>query len=102
MSQESGHPGALAARVLYSCAQHHVAAALTMDRPRLREAREPRLKFLRSSELTTMELRIAARQPADVAALGRRLIGERRKSDDFRARLARRREEMGLDEREHG
>src|SRR5712671_5462720 len=100
MSQETGHPVARAARVLYSLAQHHVAAALAMDRPRLREAREPRLKFLRSSELTTMELRIAARQPADVAALGRRLIGERRKRHDFRARFAPRREQMGIDEGE--
>src|SRR5215813_783888 len=77
MSQQTGHPVARAARVLYSLTKHHVTAALAVDWPRLREAREPRLKFLRSSEHAAMELRITAGQPTNVAALGRRLIGER-------------------------
>jgi hypothetical protein len=68
---------ACAFRVLDPLAQHHVAAALAVDRPRVREAREPLLEALRRGERAGMEFRITARQPADVAALGRRLIGER-------------------------
>src|SRR5262252_2725841 len=75
--EQACHRVARAARILDPLAQHHVAAALAVDRPRLREAREPFPEALRGGEHASMELRITAGQPADVAALVRRLIGER-------------------------
>jgi hypothetical protein len=100
VSEQARHRVACAACILQSLAEDHVAAALAVHRPRLRETRESRPKFLRGSERTGMKLRIAAGQPADIAARGRRLIGERRKGYDLRTRFAPRREQMRIDERE--
>src|SRR5215831_19914357 len=86
--EQACHRVARAIRVLDPLPQHHVAAALAVDRPRLREAREPLLEALRGGERAGMEFRITAGQPADVAAFGRRLIGEGRKDRDLRARFA--------------
>src|SRR5262249_32277720 len=99
VSEQTGHLVARAVRILDALAQHHVAAALAVYRPRLREAREPVPEALRGRECTGMEFGIAAGQPADVAAFWRRLIGERRKSRDLRARFAPAREHMRIDER---
>src|SRR5439155_9323641 len=100
VSEQPRHRVARAACILQSLAEHYMAAALAVHRPRLRETREPRLEFLRSSERAGMKLRITAGQPADIAALGRRLIGERGKGHDLRAGFAPRREQMRIDERE--
>src|SRR5262245_62313376 len=75
--EQTAHRVARTIRVLDPLAQHHVAAALAVHRPRLREARKPLPEALRRGKRAGMELRITAGQPADVAALGRRLIGER-------------------------
>src|SRR4030088_2986540 len=65
--------------------QHNVAATFAMDRARHCELREPRAKALRCSQRARVQLRIAAGQPATVAALGGRLVGERRERNDVRA-----------------
>src|SRR6266540_695748 len=88
VSEQARHRVARAACILQSLAEDHIAAALAVHRPRLREAREPRLEFLRGSERAGMKLRITAGQPADIAAFGRRLIGERRKGHDLRPGVA--------------
>src|SRR6266446_3353115 len=75
--EQAGHRMTRAVRVLDALAQHHVAAALAVDWPRVREAREPLPEALRRGERAGMQLRITTGQPADVAALGRRLVGER-------------------------
>src|SRR5262249_16140072 len=77
VSEQATHRVARAVRVLDPLAQHHVAAALAVDRPRVREAREPVPEPLRAGHNASMELRITDGQPADVAALVRQLIGER-------------------------
>src|SRR6516164_9666809 len=48
--EQAGHRVAPAIRVLDARAQHHVAAALAVDRPRVREAREPLPEALRRGE----------------------------------------------------
>src|SRR5262249_7285177 len=75
--EQTAHRVARTIRVLDPLAQHHVAAALAGHRPRLREPRESLSAALRGGNRASMELRITAGQPADVAAFGRRLIGER-------------------------
>src|SRR6516165_6647269 len=97
--EQACHRVARAVRILDPRAQHHVAAALAVDRPRLRKAPEPLLEALRGGERAGMEFWITAGKPADVAAFGRRLIGEGRKDRDLRARFAPAGQQMRIDER---
>ena len=86
--------------IFEALAQHHVAAALAVHRPRRGKPRKPVAKTPRSSERAGMKLGIAAGQPADVAVRGRRLVGERRERDDLGARAAPAVDDMRIDEGE--
>ncbi len=77
VAEQSGHGVAPPGRILNAFAQHHVAAAFAVNRPRLGEAPKPGLEAMRGGERICMQLRIATRQPAIVAAFGRRLVGKR-------------------------
>src|SRR5262245_54261099 len=77
MSEQSGHRVADTLRVLDSLAEHHVPAALAMNGTRGGEAAKPVAEAARRRKVARAELRISARQPAYVAILGRRLVGQR-------------------------
>ena len=86
-------------RVLQPFAEHHVAAALAVNRMALRKFRETVEKAACCRELPRMQFRIAARQPADVATGRRRFVraaartarSRRRRAASRRARAHRRR-----------
>ena len=59
-------------------------------------------KIFRRRQFPCMQLRIAARQPADVAAFVRRFVGERRERHDLRAGLAPVPGHMRIEEAEGG
>ncbi len=86
--EQAGHRVPDTIRIFEALPQHHVAAALTVHRPRLRELREPVPKSMRGRERAGMQLRIAAGQPAHIAVRRRRLVRERRKGRDLRTRFA--------------
>ena len=65
---------------------------------RLRKARQPRAKARGRGKRAGMEFRIAAGKPAAVAALRRRLVGERREGDDLRAGRSPALDDVGIDE----
>jgi len=81
-------------------AERHVAAALAVHRPRLGKARKPRAKLVRGRQLARMQFGIAAGQPATVAVLGWRLIGERGKGKYLRASRAPAGKQVRIDEGE--
>ena len=80
--------------------QNHVAAAFAMRRPRFNESAQTGKKRLRRREAFRVQLGIAARQPAEFAMVGRRLIGKRRKESDVRARLLPAGQNMRIEKRE--
>ena len=100
MAEQAGHAVAPPASVLKRLAEHHVAAALAVDRPGRGKRPEPLLEAARRRKRAGMKLGIAARQPAAVAAFGRRLIGERREGDDLGTGLPPAGEHMRIDEGE--
>ena len=73
--------------VLQFLAQHHVAAAFAVDRPGLGELPQAGTKARGGGQLGGVQFRIAARQPAGIATIRRRFVGERRERLDFRPRL---------------
>ena len=77
MAEQTGHAVADALRVLKALAEHHVAAALAMDRPRCGEMRQPCAESLGGGEPLGMQFGISARQPATIARLRRRFVGQR-------------------------
>ena len=68
MAEQSRHGVADAVGIFEAFAEHHVAAALAMHRRVVCEAREPGAKTLRGRQRAGVQLRIAAGQPAAVAA----------------------------------
>ncbi len=100
VSEQAGHGMAHAVGILEPRAQHHVAAALPMHRPRRRKSCKSVAKPPRIGERAGMKLRIAAGQPATVAVGRRRLVGKRRERHDLGARAAPAVDHMGIDERE--
>ncbi len=86
--------------ILKALAEHHVAAALAMHWPRRGEAGEALAEAMRGGEPSGMQLGVSARQPACVATLGRRLVGEGREGHDLGARLAPALDQMRVDEGE--
>ncbi len=100
MAEQAGHGVAPAGGVFEAFAQNHVAAALAVHRPRLREVAQAVSKFSRRRERFGMQLRIAARQPAAVGTLGRRLVGERRERQNLGAGAPPRRGDVRIDEAE--
>ena len=87
--------------ILQALAQHHVAAALAVHRPRLaRKSRRPSRKRRACGEAPGMELGVAAGQPAGVAIGRRRLVGERRERHEFGPRRPPARRHVRIQERE--
>ena len=86
MAEQPGHAVADAVGVLEAFAEHHVAAALAVHRPRRGETRKPGAEPVGGGKPSGVKLRIAAGKPATVAVLRRRLVGERRERDDLGAR----------------
>src|SRR5262249_36644871 len=85
MAKEAGHGMADAVGVLKPLAQHHVASALAVHRPRRGKAVEPFTEFVSSSEPAGMELRVPSGQPAGIATPRRGLIREWRERHDLGA-----------------
>ena len=77
MTEQAGHGVANAVGILDPFSEHHVAAAFAVDRPALGEPGKPAPEAPRGRERARMQLRITAGQPAHVAVVGRRLVGER-------------------------
>src|SRR5262245_55348158 len=100
MAEQPGHAVAYDVAIGEAYPEHHVAAALAVDRPCRGEAREPRAKSLRGGELPGVKLRVSAWEPATVATLWRRLVGERREGRDLGPALAPSVEHMRIDEAE--
>ena len=97
-AEQARHPVRGARGVDEARAQRHVAAALAMHRPRPGEAPQTLTEAGRRGEPTGMQLGIAAGQPAGIAVIRRRLVGERREGDNLRARGAPAANEMRVDE----
>src|SRR5512136_3238181 len=98
MGEQAGHGVAHAARIHKAGTEHHVAAALAMHGPRRSEARKSRFELFGGAERPGMQLRIASRQPAGIAALLRRLIGKRRERHDLGALAPPPAQDMRIDE----
>ena len=81
MTEKSCHGVAGAVGVLKALAEHHVATAFAVHRARSGKLRKPRAKARRSRKRARVKLRIAAGQPAAIAALRWRLVRERREGD---------------------
>ena len=87
-------------RVFEALAEHHVAAALAMHRPRRGEVREPLAEARRRRRAVRRAARDSRREASNVAILRRRLIGERRERHDLRAGAPPAVEHMRVDEAE--
>src|SRR5580698_1314190 len=87
MTEQSGHHVTLSGGVLEAFAEHHVAAALTVHRPRLPKSLQLVSEFSRGGESSRMKLRVAAGQPAAVGMFRRCFVGEGRKRNNLGARL---------------
>jgi hypothetical protein len=98
MTKQARHGMAHTIRVLDPFAKHHVAAALAVHQPALGEVREPAPEVLRRRQLTRMQLRITAGQPAHVAFFRRSLVGERGKHRYLGTRALPGLEQMRIDE----
>jgi hypothetical protein len=77
VAEEAGHGVADAFGVHDALTEDHVAPAFAMHGPASGEAGEPFLETCGFGERRAVELRVAARQPAGIASLGRRFVGER-------------------------
>ena len=86
--------------ILQALAQNHVTTALAVYRPRLCKASQSIAKTSRGSKRFRVKLRIAARQPAAVGAIRRRLVGKRREQQNLGAGVAPCRKDMRVDETE--
>ncbi len=102
MVEEAGHGVARAVRIDEAGAQHHVATAFAMHGVCRSEAREPLLEAQRSGKRAGVKFRVASRQPADIAILGRRFVRERREGDDLRPLAPPAGKEMRIGEGEGG
>ena len=100
MAEQSRHGVATTLRVFEALAQNHVAAALTVHWPRLGELLQSRTKAFHSDERIGMKFRIAARQPAAIGVLRRRLVSKRREWKDLGAGFSPSLDEMWIDEAE--
>src|SRR6185436_15500455 len=82
VSEQAKHTMSRAVRILERLAQHHVATAFAVDRTRRREFPYAGSEAFRGSEAAGVQLGIAARQPAGIAIVRRRLVGERRERNE--------------------
>src|ERR1700704_3027005 len=85
VAEQAGHGMADAAGILETFSEHHIAAALAMNRTCPGKAGKTTAKSVCGGKGTRMQFRITARQPADIAGVGRRLVGERREGHDLGA-----------------
>ncbi|QTK80233.1 hypothetical protein AT6N2_C2658 [Agrobacterium tumefaciens] len=83
MRQKPGHRVVDAVGILQRLAEHHVTAALAMNRLCRSKSGDPRLETSGIGELAGMKLGITARQPADITAGVGRLVRKRRKRNDL-------------------
>src|SRR5215831_7682136 len=74
-----------ALRIFKALAEDHVAAAFAMHVSRSGKSRKAPAEASRGGERAGMKLGITARQPAAIAVVRRRLVGQRRESDNFGA-----------------
>src|SRR5713226_1144215 len=100
VAEQPRHRMAGAVGILEPLSEHHVAAALAVDGTRHRKLRKPGAKALRGRERAGVKLRIAAREPATVAAPRRRLVGKRGERKNLGAGSPPAVEDVGVDERE--
>src|SRR5580700_11256575 len=100
MAEQAGHRVAPAGRVFQALAQHHVAAALAMDRAGLGKMLETTGEIARVREGLRVQLRITARQPAAIGFRGRRFIGKRRERQNLCTSFAPGVDRMRIDETE--
>src|SRR5262249_39686873 len=100
MAEQPSHGVTNVIGVIEALAEHHVAAAFAMDRPRLRKARQSGAKAHGVCERAGVELGVSAGQPAAVAALRGRLVAERGERDDLGAGAAPAFDEVRIDEGE--
>lgn len=98
--EKSRHGMDMADLIGQALPQNHVTAAFAMRGPSFHEPAQTVEKALRCREPSRVKLGIAAWQPAEIAMVRRRLIGERRKESDFRARLSPARQNMRIEKRE--
>src|SRR6516165_4071038 len=84
VTEEPAHDVRATIVVLDALAQDHVAAALAVDRTRLRKTVQACCKLPCRRERVRMQFRVTARQPAAVGALRWRFIGQWRKWQDLR------------------
>jgi hypothetical protein len=68
-----------------SCAQHHIAPAFAMHGARFGEGTQAILEVVVRRKPARMQFRIAARQPGNIGAVVRPLIGQRRERHDLGA-----------------
>ena len=102
MGEQANHGVTRAVGIDQPLPKHHVAAALAVHRPACGELREPCLEAPGVGERAGMQLGIAAGEPAGIAILRRRLIGERREGDDLGAGAAPAAQHMRIHEGEGG
>ena len=93
---------ARAIRVDQTSAEHHVAAALAMDRACARKAAQTVEEARGGGDPPGMQFGIAARQPAGVAFLRGRFVGERREGNELGALRPPAGLDMRIDEAEGG
>src|SRR5579871_3046154 len=85
MAEQANHGMALPLCILEPLAEYHVTAALAVHWTGCAELSQPLMETMRLRKHARVQLRIAARQPAGVAIVWRRLIGQRRKTGDLSA-----------------
>ncbi len=102
VTQQPGHRVGDAAGVLQRAAERHEAAAFAVHRPAFGETAQPFAEPGGGREPAGVQLGIAARQPADVAAEVRRLVGQRREGQELGARRAPGPCDVRIDEAEGG
>ncbi len=89
-----------AVRVREAPPQHHVAAAFAVDGSGGREGPQAGQERGRGGDPAAVQFGVAARQPAGVAIVGGRLVGERGKEAAFRPGPAPARQHVWVQERE--
>src|ERR1700730_12797077 len=99
-AKKSRHGMGMAGLIGQALPQNHVAAAFATRGPSFHEPAQSGKKTLRRRQPPRVKLGVAAGQPAEIAVVRRRLIGERRKERDFRARLSPARQNMRIEKRE--
>src|SRR5215468_8378159 len=78
MAEQADHGVAHPVRILEALAEHHVAAAFTVNRTSLAKLPQTALEMISVCQHARVKLRIAAGKPTGVAVMRRRFICQRR------------------------